>query len=110
LTGADELVPMTERVSKLLLKHRISTKLDASGTAIGRRYSRTDEIGCPFGVTIDFEGLANETVTLRERDSTEQVRAPVKELGKILTDLINEETTWHEVKAKYPAVTQKEDQ
>lgn len=110
LTGADELVPMTDRVSKLLLKYRISTKVDTSGTAIGRRYSRTDEIGCPFGVTIDFEGLANETVTLRERDSTDQIRISVKELPVVLNELINEEITWAIVKGKYPAVTQKEDQ
>jgi len=65
LTGADELQPSVDRIAKLLLKHRISTKVDTSGTAIGRRYSRVDEIGCPFCVTIDFEGLPNETVTLR---------------------------------------------
>ena len=48
--------------------------------AIGRRYRRQDEIGTPFGVTIDFDTLDDDTVTLRERDSMQQVRLPIKEL------------------------------
>ena len=42
------------------------------------RYARTDEIAIPFGITIDFESVKNDTVTLRERDSTLQVRLPVR--------------------------------
>lgn len=44
-----------------------------AGTTIGRRYARTDEVGVPFAVTVDYETIENETVTLRERDSTAQV-------------------------------------
>ena len=52
---------------------------DQSG-AIGRRYRRQDEIGTPFGVTIDFQTLQDNTVTLRERDSMRQVRLTLDEL------------------------------
>lgn len=52
---------------------------DESG-AIGRRYRRQDEVGTPFCVTVDFETLENDTVTLRLRDSMEQLRLPISEL------------------------------
>jgi glycyl-tRNA synthetase len=48
--------------------------------AIGRRYRRQDEIGTPFGVTVDFQTLQDNTVTLRERDSMRQVRLSLDEL------------------------------
>ncbi|GAA0223676.1 glycine--tRNA ligase [Haladaptatus pallidirubidus] len=59
---------------------------DDSGN-IGRRYRRQDEVGTPFCVTVDYEGLEDDTVTLRERDSTEQVRVAVSDLDDILADL-----------------------
>jgi glycyl-tRNA synthetase len=48
--------------------------------AIGRRYRRQDELGTPFCVTIDFDSLEDASVTVRERDSMEQVRVPITEL------------------------------
>ena len=61
------------------LRRRITTMYD-SGGSIGRRYRRQDEIGTPFGITVDFQTLEDETVTLRERDSMEQVRVKIDEL------------------------------
>lgn len=55
----------------------ISSKVDATGQAIGKRYARTDEIGIPFAVTIDFDTLKNQTITLRELLSLKQVRIPL---------------------------------
>ena len=66
---------------------------DESG-AIGRRYRRQDEIGTPFGVTIDFETLGEkdptlrETVTLRDRDSMKQERVAIQDLPAILRERI----------------------
>ena len=48
--------------------------------AIGRRYRRQDEIGTPCCVTVDFDTLEDEAVTVRDRDSTEQVRIPISGL------------------------------
>jgi glycyl-tRNA synthetase len=48
--------------------------------AIGRRYRRQDEIGTPFCVTIDFDTLEDRAVTIRDRDSLEQVRVPIDNL------------------------------
>jgi glycyl-tRNA synthetase len=56
--------------------------------AIGRRYRRQDEIGTPFGVTIDFDTLEDNTVTLRDRDTMEQQRVSVDELIGVLHERI----------------------
>ena len=63
---------------------------DKSGS-IGRRYARNDEIGTPYCITIDENSLKNKDVTIRERDSTKQIRVMVKDLRKILGELIREE-------------------
>ena len=55
----------------------ISHKIDDSGGSIGRRYARTDEIGIPFGITVDFDSVQSDTATLRERNSMRQIRAKV---------------------------------
>jgi glycyl-tRNA synthetase len=47
---------------------------------IGKRYRRQDEIGTPLAVTVDFESLNDSAVTIRDRDSTEQIRVPIDEL------------------------------
>ena len=60
------------------------------GGAIGRRYRRIDEIGVPFGVTVDFESIEGDgTVTLRDRDSTKQERLSEQELVSYLEDKID---------------------
>ncbi len=57
----------------------MSHKVDDSSGSIGRRYARTDEIGIPLGITIDFDTLPNpHSATLRDRDSMKQIRAPVR--------------------------------
>jgi glycyl-tRNA synthetase len=77
-----------------LLRPQMSVFYDESG-AIGRRYRRQDEIGTPFGVTVDFETLGEkdaalrDTVTLRERDSMKQERVLVKDLPGILVSRIS---------------------
>ncbi|WP_414469425.1 glycine--tRNA ligase [Methanobacterium sp. ACI-7] len=62
-------------------------EFDASGT-IGRRYARSDEIGVPFAITIDHDTLEDDTVTIRNRDNTEQKRIPIKDISAILGDLM----------------------
>jgi glycyl-tRNA synthetase len=73
-----------------LLQRYFTVAYDQAGS-IGRRYRRTDEIGTPFGVTIDHQTMEDDTVTLRDRDSTEQVRIPI---AKLVPELI-ERNGWH---------------
>jgi len=62
-----------------LLQQRFTVFYDQAGS-IGRRYRRQDEVGTPFGVTVDHQTMQDNTVTLRERDSTQQVRLPIDRL------------------------------
>jgi len=48
--------------------------------SIGRRYRRQDEIGTPWCVTVDFDSLEDDAVTVRDRDTTDQVRVPISDL------------------------------
>jgi len=71
------------------LREDFTTFYDQGG-AIGRRYRRQDEIGTPFGVTIDYQSKEDRTVTLRYRDSMEQVRVPIAELPERIRQAIKE--------------------
>jgi glycyl-tRNA synthetase len=62
------------------LRERLPAEYD-SGGSIGRRYRRQDEIGTPWGVTVDHQTMEDDTVTVRDRDTLEQERVPVGELG-----------------------------
>lgn len=56
--------------------------------SIGKRYRREDEIGVPYSITVDFETETDESVTIRDRDTMEQVRIKIDELEKWLEDKI----------------------
>ena len=78
-----------QNVRELLQRYFI-VSYDQAGS-IGRRYRRMDEIGTPFGVTIDHQTMQDDTVTVRDRDSTEQVRIPIAGLVPALIERIG----WH---------------
>jgi len=61
---------------------------DKSGS-IGRRYARNDEIGTPFCITIDENSLRDKSITIRDRDTTKQIRIKISDLSDILSKLIN---------------------
>src|SRR3954468_16758865 len=74
--------PEKAREIYLDLRKRMSVEYDEGGN-IGKRYRRQDEIGTPFGVTVDHQTLEDDTVTLRDRDSLTQERVPVTELAAL---------------------------
>lgn len=82
LKNKPELVAKAREVFEML-RERWACFYDQTG-AIGRRYRRQDEIGTPFGVTIDFQTLEDGTVTLRDRDTMKQQRLPVAGLTGII--------------------------
>jgi glycyl-tRNA synthetase len=84
LSKNDQLLPTSREVEGLLRPH-FRTEYDET-QSIGRRYRRHDEIGTPFAVTIDFESLKDQAVTIRERDTMEQVRVGISELAAALTE------------------------
>jgi glycyl-tRNA synthetase len=71
-----------------LLQGSFATEYDVSG-AIGKRYRRQDELGTPYCVTIDFDTMEDDTVTLRDRDSMKQERIPIKDLIKVLEERLS---------------------
>ena len=69
------------------LKKRYNCQLDAAGN-IGRRYRRQDEIGTPLCVTVDFDSLDDGAVTVRDRDTTDQVRLKIEDVVPYVTKLV----------------------
>ncbi|MDX6651313.1 MAG: glycyl-tRNA synthetase [Solirubrobacterales bacterium] len=73
---------MAERAREIYeqLRQRLPAEFDEGGS-IGKRYRRQDEIGTPWGITVDGQTMEDGTVTLRDRDTLEQTRVPVEGLG-----------------------------
>ena len=79
LVNKDGIPEKAKELFNLLRKSRIYVLYDQSGS-IGRRYARADEIGVPSCITIDYDTLKDDTVTIRERDSKEQRRIKISEV------------------------------
>lgn len=95
LMKKDGMKEKAQDIHNTLKKDMISF-LDISGS-IGKRYARMDEIGCPYCITIDYDTLENDDVTLRDRDTTQQTRIPIKDLKDTITKLLNKEITFKEI-------------
>ena len=83
---------MPERAREVFeaLRRRIGAEYDQGGS-IGKRYRRQDEIGTPWGITIDGETAEDDTVTLRDRDSLTQERVPIEGLADRLLAKLDED-------------------
>ncbi len=73
------------------LRREWNVSYDESGS-IGRRYSRNDEIGTPMCIAVDEQSVKDKTVTLRDRDSTKQVRVKISELKEVVWKVLNGES------------------
>jgi glycyl-tRNA synthetase len=78
LSKKEPLLALSREVAGLLRPRYLVDEDDTQ--SIGRRYRRQDEIGTPLAVTVDFDSLEDKAVTIRDRDSTEQVRTPIDRL------------------------------
>jgi len=88
LMSRDGLDDIAKALTKELHTKRILAEYDDSG-AIGRRYRRQDEIGTVFAVTIDYETLEDNTVTIRERDSMKQIRVEKEKIPYLIRELVD---------------------
>jgi len=103
LSNNPEFSPIVAKLSKELTLNDISHRIDDSSGSIGKRYARTDEVAIPFGMTVDFDSLKEpHSVTLRERDTTSQIRIEVDKVADVVRQLSLGRTTWEEVCQKYP--------
>ncbi|KAI8920193.1 hypothetical protein DFJ77DRAFT_507576 [Powellomyces hirtus] len=108
ISHSGDFNPFIKQIVTGLRRSNIANKVDDSGSSIGKRYARNDELGTPFAVTVDFQTVQDQTVTLRERDSTKQIREKIPVILDIVKDLVEEKTTWKEVEARFPAFVSQE--
>ncbi len=87
LSKKEPLASFAHEVAALLRPHLMIDEDDTQ--SIGRRYRRQDEIGTPLCVTVDFDSLEDQAVTIRDRDTTEQVRVPISELLAALRERLS---------------------
>ena len=83
LVSKDGIDKKARKVHQQLLNEGFTAELDETGS-IGRRYARADEAGVPLGITVDYDTLTDNSVTIRDRDSWRQVRAPIRSLPELL--------------------------
>jgi len=91
----EEYEEISEKITKDLRK-KYNISYDKSGS-VGRRYARNDEIGTPFCITIDEQTPKDNTVTIRDRDTTEQKRIEISKITQIIDQLIQGEKTFKEL-------------
>jgi len=84
LVSKDNLPKKARETFNLLIDNKILVKYDESGS-IGKRYARADEIGVPYCITVDYDTLKDNTVTIRDRDSTKQKRVKIADLPSFLS-------------------------
>ncbi|KAL3343439.1 hypothetical protein AABB24_027128 [Solanum stoloniferum] len=89
---------VARQIARSLTVYGISYKIDITGTSIGKRYARTDELGVPFAITVD----SASSVTIRERDSKQQIRVNVDEVASVIKEVTDGQSTWGDVLWKYP--------
>lgn len=82
LVSKDGLPDEAKRIFQILINDGFTVEYDESGS-IGRRYARVDEVGVPLSITIDYQTLKDNTVTIRDRDSKKQVRNNVERLPEL---------------------------
>ncbi len=103
LSGHADFKPFLKKLTARLRRIGVSNNVDDSSASIGKRYARNDELGTPFGITIDFQTVKDNTLTLRDRDSTKQVRASEDDIIAAVKSLVDGEETWEQVSKRLPA-------
>ncbi|KAF0644195.1 hypothetical protein FPSE5266_04765 [Fusarium pseudograminearum] len=102
LSSNPQFKPLLKQLSQRLRSAGISSRVDDSSASIGKRYSRNDELGTPLGITIDFQTAQDGSVTLRDRDSTNQVRAEQEKIIDAIKSLVDGSKTWAQVESELP--------
>jgi glycyl-tRNA synthetase len=87
LMAKEGLDLVAKELDKVLRSRGITTQYDDGGS-IGRRYARMDEIGTPYCITVDHQALEDGTCTIRDRDSTKQVRINIDDAAQMIADLL----------------------
>lgn len=94
--------PIVQKLSARLRRLGISNNVDSSSASIGKRYARNDELGTPLGITVDFDTVKDGSITLRDRDTTVQIRASEDEVISAVKALTDGSETWEQVTQRLP--------
>ncbi|KAL8969375.1 MAG: hypothetical protein Q9183_002023 [Haloplaca sp. 2 TL-2023] len=108
LSGHPDFKPLVSRMGQKLRRLGISNRVDDSSATIGKRYSRNDELGTPLGITVDFQSVKDNSFTLRDRDSTKQVRSDEDSICAAIQSLVEGHKTWADIQKELPEFTQQE--
>ncbi|KAL0071051.1 Glycine--tRNA ligase 1, mitochondrial [Marasmius tenuissimus] len=103
ISAKKEFEPLTNEISAKLRRAGVFSRVDDSSVSIGKRYARNDELGTPYGITVDFASVKNRTVTLRERDTTDQRIGSVEKVIETVTELVEGGIDWAEACQRLPA-------
>jgi glycyl-tRNA synthetase len=99
---SNETSDVVDAIAAAFMVSDISTGVDKSSASLGRRYSRADEIGVPFDVTVDCGNLKDNTVTLRDRDTCLQIRVLRDDVTPLLLYFVHGKINWEKASSKYP--------
>lgn len=97
ISNSKEFEPIIKDISLRLRKNGVASRVDDSSATIGKRYARNDELGTPYGITVDFATVKKNTITLRERDTTEQKIGTIDQVVDALVKLSKGEIEWTQV-------------
>ncbi|VVB78867.1 Proline--tRNA ligase [uncultured archaeon] len=92
----EEITKLAEKIKKEIEKEFI-VEYEASGS-IGKRYLRSATFGIPYAITVDFDSLEKNDVTIRDRDTEKQVRIKIVDLKDTLRKLLSEEISFTDIK------------
>lgn len=110
LSNHPDFRPFITKLTYKLRRLGISNKVDDSSASIGKRYARNDELGTPLGITIDFQTVKDQSLTLRDRDSKTQVRASEDEVCAAIKSLVDGEENWTDVQKRLPEFKTEKDE
>ncbi|WVZ85415.1 hypothetical protein U9M48_032349 [Paspalum notatum var. saurae] len=101
LVKLEKFEVVAKKISKALTAAGISHIIDMTGNTIGKRYARTDEIGVPLAITVDN----TTSMTVRDRDSKDQIRVEVDEVASVVKEVTDGQSTWADILWRYPTHT-----
>jgi len=100
--SSDHFERISQQLGAELLSFNLPSKCDSSSVSIGKKYARSDELGTPFAITIDFESAEDQSVTVRERDSCDQIRVQTDVASWVIARLCSGALTWESALKEFP--------
>lgn len=103
ISAGPQFKAIIRKLSSRLRILGISNNVDSSGASLGKRFARNVELGTPLAITIDHTTLSDGSITLRERDSTDQIRGSEDEVVEAVKGMATGMETWKEVAERLPS-------